>query len=168
MEMLMTATVTSGQTFEQWNEDDNAKDRGLGFSEVDQGWDSWIGTESPRPSTEGVALTFREAVTENPVEVDLGTGGLSLHLLGRGGDTPTINGSDVTGLTTNDFNTVIASATGLETITAFANASNDKTDFALDTLDINNATVIPEPSTFALLTGVLGLGLVILRRRPRS
>ncbi len=164
MEMVMTATLTGGTatTFSQWAE--ASSNRGLGIDDGDS-WVTWIDTESSAFSTEGVTLTFREAGTLNPVEVDLGTGGLSIYLLGRNNDTPTTNGSDIGGLTTGDFNTVIASASGLDTITAFANAANDKTVFALDTLDINSAAVIPEPSTYALFAGVLGLGLVMPRRR---
>ena len=168
MEMVMTATLTggTGTTFSEWSE--ASSNRGLGFADDSGSWSTWIDTESSGSSTEGVTLTFREAGSLDPVEVDLGAGGLSIYLLGRdatNGDTPTINGSDIGGLTTGDFNTVIASSTGLSQITAFANESNDQTVFALDTLDIADAAVIPEPSTFALFAGALGLALVMLRRR---
>lgn len=55
----------------------------------------------------------------------------------------------------------------LATATETTDISSQSTTFSLDNISIGTSSPIPEPSTYALLAGVVSLGLVFVGRRQR-
>lgn len=89
-------------------------------------------------------------------------------------DNPDFNAGEVSVLATQSFgtNTNDMSSTGSLSFTASGN-DGDRLAIAFYTADFNNPiffdnaelSVVPEPSSFALLAGCVGLGWIMLRRR---
>lgn len=64
-----------------------------------------------------------------------------------------------------DFNQTITPNTQIANIGWFGSAVTTNTSAANRDITIQDFTVIPEPSAYAALAGLIGLGLVLLRRR---
>jgi hypothetical protein len=185
LDMTLTAVINNpdgsvdGNTFANWNGKNQDGSEVLGFNDDDDSWDEWIDSRSgddaqgdTRFNTEEVVITF--AIDGQAAMVDLGADGFEIFYHSDGGDY-IVNGSTFT---------APGSGNVLDTVTHFANttdweqlsltpdvsaatATNDvKTALGLVSVDIADATVIPEPSAFALLLG--GLGVMLITRRRRS
>lgn len=76
---------------------------------------------------------------------------------GVSGDTTTTGGSDF-------FSGYISGSQNIASIQIAITRSSGDSDIAIDDL----AFVVPEPSTYAIFTGLLALGAVMLRRRLRD
>lgn len=74
------------------------------------------------------------------------------------------DGTTVTDTFANFSAPIAGTGSSLEIIVEFNLDSGDE-DFAMDNLQI---TGVPEPSTYAAIVGLLGLGLVMIRRRLRK
>jgi len=137
--------------------------RGLGI-QTNESANEWLSTNGV---SERLTLTFFEANTSSQMTIDLGAGGAiaAVNNGGGGGAKLIADASVVSSLANNT--SYFANTSGITTFEAFAdgNAGNNNTRFALYSLDIVDVAVIPEPSTFALFAGALGLGLVMRRRR---
>jgi hypothetical protein len=154
LEMVLTASSPDGDTFANWD----TRGEGLGWEDQTGQYTSWIDNYSD--ATEEVTITFREAATHTEASVNLGSTGLTLGEVRDG--QALINGvaySKAVGVV------ALANAQDVFTISAVAEDGPGNNRFTLDTIDIDSATVIPEPSASAMVMLALGAALALRRRR---
>ena len=157
---------TTTQSFDYFTSKSESGLQGLGINSTSG--NEWLNTDvGGNTLSERLTLTFFEANTSTQMTIDLGAGGAIAAVNNNGGLGAKLfaDASVVSSLVDNT--SYFANTSGITTFEAFADgiAGNNNTRFALYSLDIVDVAVIPEPSTFALFAGALGLGLVMRRRR---